>query len=107
MFKDKGNYISLNNNDLSRKIDIIKNQSIKNKRNKKYQLIPRRKKCFKKLLKFVFITLIFFLISMILFVFIFKRNTQNENKQILNTQLHEKEEIMHKNNTISSNSTEK
>ena len=103
MFKNKGSYISLNNSDLSSKIDIIKNEFVKNKNKNKYQRAYHRKKFFKAMFKYIFITLILFLISMLVFGYIFKRKYPYQYNNIPNMKYNEKINITNKNNSISEN----
>ncbi len=71
MFQNKGNYISLNNYELSNKIDIIKSDIIKNKKSKKYQLSYRRKKLIRNMIKYFIFIFFVFIISLLLFKYIF------------------------------------
>ncbi len=103
MFKSKGSYVSLNNSDLSNKIDIIKNEFIKNKNKNKYQRACHRKKIFKTVFKYIFITLILFLISMLVFSYIFKKKYPYHYNNIPNMKYNEKVNITNKNNKISEN----
>ena len=71
MFQNKGNYIILNNYELSNKIDIIKSDIIKNKKSKKYQLSYRRKKLIRNMIKYFIFIFLIFIISLLLFKYIF------------------------------------
>ena len=83
-FIRKGNYIKIDNSDLSNKIDIIKSEFIQ-KKHYKNQPKYSKKKILKNILKLSIWTLFFVLIILLIKSYFFKDKLNKEKKSIINT----------------------
>ena len=110
-FRRKGNYVRIDDSDLSNKIDKIKNEFIKNKYQQKYN----RKKFIKNILKLSFWGLFLVLIILLIKSYFFKDNLKkgknsmdnNDSKTNININTNKKDSInlnyTQKNQTIYNN----
>ena len=78
-FTRRGNYVRIDNTDLSNKIDVIKSEFIK-KKHRKHQTKYNRKKIF-KILKYFIWTFLFFLIILLINAYFFKDKVNQIKKQ--------------------------
>ena len=78
-FKSKGNYIRIDNSDLSNKIDMLKSEFEKTKQPK-----FNRRKNIKNICKFSFWLLFFGIILLLIKTYFFNNKIDKENKPIIN-----------------------